>query len=338
MMQPSKEQEKIIKSPNDKIVVISAAASGKTRVLIERIRWLIKRGTDPSKMVAITFTNNAADEIIDRLGDDYKKGMFIGTVHSYANLLLSQHGISTLSARRSEEFDKLFEQIIQHPEVVPEVDHLLLDEAQDSNHSQFDFMFNSLEPKGFTVFGDPRQSIYGFNGGNPQMLINLSREPDVEVYSMIDNYRNGQEVINYADWILSLMKDIPRQSKMTCKKGTVGKVDNVRKSQVIDLITQPYGDWAILCRTNQTVREMIYRLEQKGISAVTFKQGDNSNQELQEKINSQSVKVLTIHSAKGLEFPKVIVAESRWRSAEDLRLMYVAATRAEDELYWVKGR
>ena len=43
-------------------------------------------------------------------------------------------------------------------------------------------------------------------------------------------------------------------------------------------------------------------------------------------------------NSKGLEFPKVIVAESRWRSAEDLRLMYVAATRAEDELYWVKGR
>lgn len=337
MIQPSKEQERIIKSPHDKIVVISAAASGKTRVLIERIRWILRRGADPSKVVAITFTNNAADEIIERLGDDYKSGIFVGTVHSYANHLLTQRGINTAKHLRSENFDSLFEQIIMHPEAVKEVDHLLLDEAQDSNYQQFDFMMTSLEPRGFTIFGDPRQSIYGFNGGNPKMLLNLADEPDVTVYTMNDNYRNGQEIINYSDWILSHMKDIPTRPKMTCMRGQVGQVSDIRKSQIADTITEPYSDWAILCRTNRMVDEITYMLNKRNIPTITFKQGDNSNKELQRKINSNAVKVLTSHSSKGLQFPNVIVAEPRWKGEENLRLMYVAATRAMNKLYWVKG-
>ena len=41
-------------------------------------------------------------------------------------------------------------------------------------------------------------------------------------------------------------------------------------------------------------------------------------------------------NSKGLEFPKVIVAEQFWKSEEDKRIVYVAATRAENELYWLK--
>lgn len=556
-----------------------------TFTLIERIRYLLRKGVDPKKLVAITFTNNAADEIIERLGEDYKDGMYVGTIHGYANQNLMMHGHSTGHLARQKDFDKLFEMAMMYPEVIPEVDHLLLDEAQDSNYAQYDFIMNTIQPKEFTIFGDPDQcqpagtevemasgaikniedvkvgdrvrsyyiandglpepkigvvlktqkralkddrilciktetgkesiythnhktvikfkedghqffyyiiqridfsfsygvgqiydtyrniptltdlnkttlkvwildtfstkkkaqeslpqigrdnftvgnaiielekyhrdiqlplnhhdswvnlsqgktlviaainllpacmhvlekndssevvcadivgmmwgedpnltvyslqvsphetyladgiithnSIYGFNGGNPKLMRGLADDYSVETIHMKENYRNGQSIINNARDILRKMKEPVNDGQMECMRGIEGSVQTVRQSQMLNLIQEPYKDWAILCRSNRKVDEIIYRLMSKRIPFITFKQGANSNEELQERINSNAVKVLTIHSAKGLEFPNVIVAETSWRSQEDLRIMYVAATRAKNQLYWVRGR
>lgn len=337
-MKPSKEQTAVITSNEPYVTVISSAASGKTATLIERIRYLIHNGVDPSRIVAITFTNNAADEIRTRLGKDYNDEMFIGTIHSYANMLLIKQGISTTGSLRSNQFDELFEIMQMHPEAIEEVDHLLLDEAQDSNHAQFTFITDTIEPKSFTLFGDPRQSIYGFNGGKPELLIRLSKQSDVASYDMTDNYRNGQQIIDYSNWILGKMKGAPTvDSKcMTGHPGSIEKIKNRDIPRIIKASDSRYGDWVILCRTNRKVESIIYQLEAADIPAITFKQAENTNDNLESKIKSNNVKVLTIHSSKGLEFPNVIVAEQRWRTEEDLRLMYVAATRAKEQLYWGK--
>ena len=98
-------QQKIIDAPFDKIVVNAAAASGKTTVLIEKIRQLIKANINPKEIVAITFTNMAANEIKSRLGEDYKPGLFIGTIHSLANQMLLRAGIQTGAVIDDEKFD-----------------------------------------------------------------------------------------------------------------------------------------------------------------------------------------------------------------------------------------
>ena len=49
--------------------------------------------------------------------------------------------------------------------------------------------------------------------------------------------------------------------------------------------------------------------------------------------NEDSVNIMTIHSAKGLEFDKVIVCDIYSKGEENMRLNYVAVTRARDELY-----
>lgn len=48
--------------------LIAGAGSGKTRVLTERVRWLIKQDVPPKRIVIVTFTNKAANEIVHRLG------------------------------------------------------------------------------------------------------------------------------------------------------------------------------------------------------------------------------------------------------------------------------
>lgn len=153
----TEQQRKIITAPEDKVVVMSSAGTSKTFCLIERIKWLVSQGTSPSHIVAITFTNNAAQEIINRL-EPLQIG-FCGTVHSFANFLLHTEQIATRETIESEDFDELFNLVKQNPRCVENfpVDHLLLDEAQDSNNHQFEFILEMVNPKRFTILGDEKQ-------------------------------------------------------------------------------------------------------------------------------------------------------------------------------------
>ena len=86
-------QEAIVNSNASKIIVNAGAGSGKTRVLIERIVRLLNDGIEPTSIVAITFTNMAADEMKKRISEYVDcTGMFIGTIHSFANTILKSSG------------------------------------------------------------------------------------------------------------------------------------------------------------------------------------------------------------------------------------------------------
>ena len=90
-MELDKVQQKIVDSNEHKIIVNAGAGSGKTRVLIERIKRLINDGVEPSSIVAITFTNTAADEMKQRIQEvGNTNGIFVGTIHSFANMILEQ--------------------------------------------------------------------------------------------------------------------------------------------------------------------------------------------------------------------------------------------------------
>ena len=129
-MNLSEIQRKIVEAEEEKIIVLSAAASGKTAVLTERVRHLLNSGVDPKEIVVITFTNAAAEELNERLNKP--TGLFVGTIHSYANYLLRASGHDTTKILDEEKFNKLFYEIKKNISCVKHVSHLLLDEAQDS--------------------------------------------------------------------------------------------------------------------------------------------------------------------------------------------------------------
>ena len=70
------------------LLILAGAGSGKTRVLTSRIVFLIKEfGIDPKKILAITFTNKAANEMKQRIEkqlDGTSLGAHISTIHSFA--------------------------------------------------------------------------------------------------------------------------------------------------------------------------------------------------------------------------------------------------------------
>lgn len=87
-------QEKIVKAPiGEAMQVLASAGSGKTRVLTERVRYIIDNSTRGS-VVALTFTNKAADEMLERLdnGTGIRERCWISTIHSVAQRVLDSYG------------------------------------------------------------------------------------------------------------------------------------------------------------------------------------------------------------------------------------------------------
>ena len=97
-----------------------------------------------------------------------------------------------------------------------------------------------------------------------------------------------------------------------------------------------YGEWFILTRTNAQLDEIAFYLKKEGVPIDTFKRSELDNKELNKKMKQNTVKVLTIHTAKGLEANNVIVIGAKFFSVEERCVSYVAATRARNLLIWAR--
>lgn len=335
-MNLDKIQKEIVESTENKILVIAGSGSGKTRVLTERVKKLLERGEDANKIVAITFTNAAAAEMRERLGD-IAKDVFIGTIHSYANRLLLLDGIDTSCYLNDEKFDRLFDEIRKNLSTFPEVDHLLVDEFQDIDDNQFEF-FLLLNPKSYFYIGDDYQNIYSWRGANIDHFFNLYYDDETMVYTMSNNYRTAKDIIKFATAFISRVKDkIVKRVKCIREDGGVIQLKHLDKDFIYNYINEDkkYGQWFILTRTNAQVDLIVDFLNSKKIPCDTFKKSELDNEELKEKLRQNTVKVLTIHSAKGLENENVVVLGVKPYTDEERRVAYVAATRAKKLLIWI---
>ncbi len=88
-------QRDAVASESQNLLVLAGAGSGKTRVLVHRIAWLIQaEGLSPWSILAVTFTNKAAREMRSRIEDMLAigtHGMWVGTFHGIAHRLLKAH-------------------------------------------------------------------------------------------------------------------------------------------------------------------------------------------------------------------------------------------------------
>jgi len=89
------EQLAAVTLPDQSALILAGAGSGKTRVLTTRIAWLIQTGNvSPNGVLAVTFTNKAAKEMLTRISAMLPintRGMWVGTFHGLCNRLLRAH-------------------------------------------------------------------------------------------------------------------------------------------------------------------------------------------------------------------------------------------------------
>lgn len=92
----NEEQKAAVVATEGPVMVIAGAGSGKTRVLTYRVAWLLDKGVDPFRVLALTFTNKAAREMKERIiglvGGTEAHSVWMGTFHSIFARVLRVEG------------------------------------------------------------------------------------------------------------------------------------------------------------------------------------------------------------------------------------------------------
>ena len=205
--------------------------------------------------------------------------------------------------------------------------YLLVDEFQDI--SPADFRLISLLSENLFAVGDDDQAIYGFRGGNSEIMQAFTDRRDVVKYEITRNYRSTSTIVEHARALIE--RNEPRIRKnLRAHNPTQQPIKNVEATPetVETLLHRELGapqETAILARTN-------YETDQ-----------------IQEMLGNHSAapEVTTIHKAKGREWEKVILVhntlERRFprrdsQRTEERRVFYVAMTRAKVELVVLGGK
>lgn len=276
----------------------------------------------------------AAEEMRYRLGD-IANDAFVGTIHSYANKLCLANGISTFDSIDNEKFDEiLYKARAIERDRLPEIDHLLIDEAQDLTDKEYNLL-EYLPYNNVFYCGDLRQSIYGFKGASDKFLSDMLDNLDYTNYYLVDNYRNPPNIINFANSFLNGIEGrTPNAIAVKKKDGVLKKTGFMLALDDLEMDGN-WGSWFILTRTNREIDLVQRILDRNEIPNVTFKTGDLDGIDALDSILKQnSVKVLTAHAAKGQETQNVIVTGMLAYNEEERKIAYVAATRAKNSLYW----
>lgn len=278
-------------------MVIAGAGCGKTRVITNRIRNLIETEKElPHKIVALTFTNKAAKEMMHRLEDVLQSSIvanpFIGTFHSYCFFLLKRYkndfglenfgildtsdqtslmkkilikyglekeipvkkALSIISSIKNGslpttfleeqtklgelfnvyesekhqsynlDFDDLLLKVYKKLESDPvflekissKIDHILIDEYQDTNTLQHNLIKllatgslskeknnNALKIKSIFAVGDEDQSIYSWRGAIVENMNTFIEDfKPVTIIKIEQNYRSAQQILTAANHVI----------------------------------------------------------------------------------------------------------------------------------------
>ena len=231
-----------------------------------------------------------------------------------------------------------------------EFDLIFVDEYQDTDLIQYQIIKDLAEEhQNLRVVGDDDQGIYGWRGADIQNILSFEKDyPNAKVISLGENYRSTQSIVDASRALIDFNPD--RRAKNLFTNNTEGhKVKHLyckdceeEAATIADFIHRAIqqgwtaSDFAVLCRSTK-VQAIHFEEAFSNLGILPHVVEDSSD------TPTNGVSIMTIHKSKGLEFPNVFVAgvcsgllphynskEEDWD--EELRLLYVAMTRAKNWL------
>jgi DNA polymerase III epsilon subunit family exonuclease len=137
-------------------------------------------------------------------------------------------------------------------------DYLLVDEFQDVNAVQYDFLKKLAQPHtNFFAVGDDEQSIFAWTGADPYVLVRFKRDYDVEPIVLEKNCRCSKQIFTTARRVLAQNPQL-FQKQLTADRESAHEVqalafkdEEEEAAWLLEDLTQPWGDCAILYRKHR---------------------------------------------------------------------------------------
>ena len=224
--------------------------------------------------------------------------------------------------------------------------YVLVDEFQDIAPADFR-LIERLSENLFAV-GDDDQAIYGFRGGNSEIMLAFTDRKDVKKYEITRNYRSTSTIVEHARALIErnaprIRKDLraynPRQQHIKIVETTPETVAAMLSREL-----KSSEEIAVLARTNYETD----RIQAMLANHSAARRGSVSEPVARRGSETEPVpEVTTIHKAKGREWEKVILIHNTLERrfprrdstlTEERRVFYVAMTRAKSELVVLGGR
>lgn len=355
VIQPNEEQLHAIHHEGNTLVT-AGPGTGKTNTLIQ---WIIhqieKNGINPGKIIAVTFTNKAADELRDRLQKligTKSKEVLVGTFHAVAYRLLKEMQseipaiydrnnrmnifrilFSKLDESKIHALSRTFEEYYELNLLSSEIEYqeyfiayqkhlaennavdlsaiirqtndalkshsckmindckcIAIDEFQDINPVQYEFVKLMSVNKRVFAIGDPNQSVYGFRGSDIRLFLQAKDDLKATEIFLSKNYRNPISILNGSNVLISNNQQGAKNSLQAVKASQtlikhyiagdskqeavyiadqvinyVGGVDSMSTGQALSDYNYAFSDIAVLCRTHRVADEISRQLKMKGI-------------------------------------------------------------------------
>ena len=232
-------QQRIVADDREQtnVLVLAGPGSGKTRVLVHRIAYLVRARRENSRgILALAYNRHAAVEIRRRLRDligDDARGVTVLTCHGLAMRLAGASFSERAGRPDGEKFDEVIRRAIallrgdglppeeaddQRERLLAGFRWILVDEYQDIDADQYE-LISALagrtleeEDRKLTLFavGDDDQNIYAFNGTSVEFIRRFEADYGPNRAFLVDNYRSTHHIVAAAN---SLIEPARRRMK-----------------------------------------------------------------------------------------------------------------------------
>lgn len=212
------------------VLVLAGPGSGKTRVLVNRIAYLIRvKRENPKGILALVYNRHAATEIRQRLFDligDDARGVTISTCHGLAMRMIGASFSKSAEKVDSVAFDKIMAQAVallkgdglsrdeaeaQRDTLIEGYRWILVDEYQDIGPEEYELIAavagRSIEDEdrrlSLFAVGDDDQNIYAFTGASVDFIRRFEEDYKAQPTHLIENYRSTANIVRASNHVIA---------------------------------------------------------------------------------------------------------------------------------------
>ena len=256
----NRSQERIVADERERtnVLVLAGPGSGKTRVLVHRIAYLIRvRRENPKGILALTYNRHAAVQARRRLheliGSD-ARGVNVMTCHALAMRVLGISFADTAADPSDATFEDMLRQAaralradgdasttVNRDQMIGRLAWILVDEYQDIGEPEFE-LISALAGRTLAeddarlnlfAVGDDDQNVYSWKGASVRFIRRFEVDYHASLDYLVENYRSTRNIIDAANWCID-------SAGNRLKSDHAVRIDRVRHGE------PPGGRWTTL--------------------------------------------------------------------------------------------